>query len=157
MAAILIGLYAVYAETQQNGAIARAELVSGTTETFYAINQQLSDPAFAKLYIKSLHDPGNLAESERLQINALLDTVLKQYGREFRLYDLGVFAEYEFVPRDSSPFFFGGAYGRAWWEIHKSSIHPAVAAVVDDQLSKSDGESSWIQYDSQLMDKLSEE
>ena len=154
--AILLGLYFVIAEMQQNGAIARAELVSGTTETFYAINQQLSDPEFAKLYMKSLHDPVNLVESERLQINALFDSVLKQYGREYRLYDLGVFAEYEFVPRGSSPFFFGGDYGRAWWEIHKSSVHPAVAEIVDDELSRSGGESSWIQYDAQLMDILND-
>ena len=151
---ILIGLVFVYLEIQQNGIIARAELLSGTTETFFAINQQLSDPDFAKLYMKSLHSPTDLTESERLQINALLDTVLKQYAREIRIYDLGVFGEYEDVARGSSPFFFGGTYGRAWWEIHKGTVHPTIAAVVDDELSKTDGNSSWIEYDAQLIQKL---
>ena len=152
--AILIGLILVYLEIQQNGTIARAELGADVGQNFFAINQQLSDPAFSKLYTKGLHAPIELTESERLQLNSLFGNVMLQFGSELRLYNLGIFAEYEYVPRRWGPWLFSSGYGKAWWNVHRNRSNPAIARIIDEELSKLDGKSIPLELDAQVMQQL---
>jgi len=154
IAAILLGLFFVYLEIQQNGTIARAELMSGTTENLVEIHWQLSDPEFARLYAKSLHTPAELTEPERIQLDGFFSNVRFTFTRERRLYNLGVFAEYEIVPRLYGPRFFSSGYGRAWWDIRKKTTDPAIVKVIDEELSRLDGTIVFFEFDRQITQQL---
>ena len=154
IAAILLGLFFVYLEIQQNGTIARADLMSGTTENLVGIHQQLSDPEFARLYAKSLHTPAELTEPERIQLDGFFSQVRFTFTRERRLYNIGVFAEYDVVPRLYGPRFFSSGYGRVWWDIRKKTTDPAVVMVIDEELSKLDGSSVYLEFDGQITQQL---
>jgi len=154
IAAILVGLFFVYLEIQQNGVIARAELVSGTTDKLDSIHQQLSDPEFAMIYVKGLHTPLDLTETERNQLNAFFQRVTTLFTREFLLHDLDVFAEYENIPREFGKVFFSSGYGNAWWNVKAKSYNPAIVAIVNEELSKLNSNSVALETDEQIMQQL---
>ena len=148
--AILTGLLFVYLEIKQNGDIAYAELVSGSSEKLVGIFEQMSDPEFASLYAKSLHTPADLTESERIQLNVFFEIVKTMFTRELRLSKLGIFDEYEIAPRWLGPKFFGRGYGRAWWNVRKKETNPEIVEVVEEELSKLDVTSDLLDFDNQV-------
>ena len=148
--AILIGLLFVYSEQKQIADIAYAELVSGTSAKLVGIHEHMSDPEFASLWVKSLHTPADLTESERIQLNAFFEIVRTLFTRELRLYNLGIFGEYEIAPRWLGPKFFGSGYGRAWWNVRKKVTNPEIVEVVDEELSKLDATNDLLDFDSQV-------
>ena len=152
--AILAGLYFVYDEIQQTATIARAELNSVSSQRMWELNGYMSDPEFSKLYLKGLHTPTELNETERFRLNAFYQRVLELYGFEFRNYQLGIFAEYEIVPRNSSPVFFGSGYGRIFWNVRREFYNPAIVKIVDDALANIEGDGVLLDFDSEVRKRL---
>jgi hypothetical protein len=153
--AILIGLLLVYLELRQNGTIARAEMSAITYERFTEFNQQLSDADFAQLYAKSLEKPESLNLAERIQMNSLLSNVVRQFEREHRLYQLGIFDEFAFVPRYWGPKYFGRGYGRAWWGARKQNpIDAEIVRVIDEEISKLPDTSIQQEFDNKVLKEL---
>lgn len=114
IAAILVGLFFVHREIQQNSTIARAELSAETTRSLVELDQMLMGNEMATLWTKSIQNPSELTFSERIQINNFLENVLVVYGRECYYESLEIFVECESVPRSTALKYFGSEYGRAF-------------------------------------------
>ena len=131
--AILLGIYLVYAEIQQNNHLARAELASDTSEYVQDIYAKLCDPQFATLYVKGQHSPADLTDSERLQLTAFFEQIATIISREGFLFDFNVFRERESVARHLAQRFFASGYGAMWWNARKNSFW--LSDIVDAALS----------------------
>ena len=154
LAAILIGMYFVYAEIQQNSQIARAELANETAEYLRSIQEKLSDPQFAALYVKARHSPSDLTETERLQLNAFFEQLIIIFGRERLLFNLGVFGETESIPRMLAPKFLASGYGEIWWNARKVSYGSSGNAQVDKALSSFDGANLILELDQRIIQQI---
>jgi hypothetical protein len=152
--AILIGLIFVYFEMRQNATIARAELVDGTAEQINQVYESLSDPEFAEIYSKSLREPGNLTDSEKIQLNSFYERVFRMFGRELVLFNLGVFGEYRSIPTQIAPTFFSSAYAAAWWSARKKTVSPSLVSIIDTSLMENEGRNSFADIDAQIMRSL---
>jgi hypothetical protein len=155
IAAILAGLVLVYFEIQQNGAIARAELVSGTSDQLDEIFEQLSDSDFSIIYAKSLHTPEELVEAERIQLNSFFERIFRMFGRERMLFSLGVFGEFEAIPKQVAPVFFSSGYGNIWWNARKETVNStALAEIIDTALVDWNGRGSFVELDSRITEQI---
>jgi len=154
MAAILTGIYFVYAEIQQNSVIARAELSATTMQRLNEISDRLLDSEFSALYLKGRHTPTDLNETERQQLNAFFAGLISVMAFEYRNYNLGLFAEYDQVPRFVARQYLSRGYGRVWWNVVRKRMNPDIANVVDRELSKSVTSWDWNQLDAEIVDEL---
>ena len=90
IAAIVVSLIFVGFQMRQDQVIARSELTSHSFDLMLGFNQSLLDPSFAATYIKMLDHPDDLTAEEMVRIDALLDSVMRAYGRECYLVDRGI-------------------------------------------------------------------
>ena len=152
--AILAGLLFVYLEIQQNGDIARADLASGAAERIDSIYQHLSETELSSIYAKSLHEPGELTEVERIQLNAFFERVFRIFGREWALFHFGVADDYRILPTQIAPVFFHSGYGKIWWNIRKETVTPPLVMTIDRALAESEGRESFIKIDSRIKELI---
>lgn len=68
---------------------------------------------------------------------------------------MGIFVEYENMPRALSKRFFLSEYGRAFWAVERKSMPEAVRNVVDKVLSETDERDGYNAFDVELVDHLS--
>ena len=154
LAAILTGMYFVYAEIQQNSVIARAELSSLTNQRMYELRDRRVDHDFSALYLKGLHTPAELHENERHQLDAYFSTVIQQMVYEYRMYRLGLFGEYEEITGYLAEQYYAIGYGRAWWNVARSQTVPEIARVVDQVLVDTDIRLNWIERDAEIIEQI---
>jgi hypothetical protein len=102
--------------------IARSELTSKTYEIIMRFNQSLFDPSFAGIYAKMLEHPEDLTVEEMVRIDALLDSVMRAYGRECYLVARGIFSECVNIMGVTAQRYFGNRYARSWLRVRKESI-----------------------------------
>ena len=134
--AILLGLFFLYEEIRQSGTIARAELSAETTRNLFVVDQLILSPDITNAYLKSLEDPDSLTNVERLQVNIILQSVLRQYRRECYYESIGIFRECESVPRSTAVQYFGSRYGRAFWKtVGNRMVGPDITEIVDRELA----------------------
>ena len=157
LAAILIGIYLVYSEIQQNTQIARAELASETNEYLRSIQEKLSDPQFAAIYVKARHSPYDLTETERLQLNAFFEQLIVIFRREWWLFNLGVFGETETIPRMLAPMFLASGYGEIWWNERKDTYNLSDKVQVDEALSAFDGANLILELDQRIIQQIGQQ
>ena len=151
---ILIGLYFVYAELQQNSTIARAELNIFVSQKSLDIRDHFSDPEFVEIYLKGLDSAEELNAAERRQLSEFYQDVASVFGYEYRNYLLGIFVEYEELPRILVRRYMTGQFARAWWAVQRESVPAAVRLVIDDELSRSSSKNLELQFDSKLQDEI---
>ena len=152
--AFLLGMYFVYAEIQQNGVIARAELAIYTNQRVYELQNRFLDPEFSAMYLKGLYSPAELDDYERFRLNAFYDSMRLIMGYEYRNYRLGLFENYEGVTRNLARRYLSHGYGQAWWRLKRSRMNPEIVRVVDLELLNSDGSDFWTEFDSQLVQQI---
>lgn len=119
------------------------------------VNQMLSEPQFAGVYTKALSLPRDLTAEERLQVNAMLSSVANIFRRERQLYNMGIFVEYENMPRTVSAIFFTTEYGRAYWAVERETMPEAIRRVVDEVLVRETGFDNHKAFDAKLVEHLS--
>ena len=154
LATILLGMYFVYAEIQQNGVIARVELSSFAQQRMEYIRAPLMDSEFSKVYIKGVKTPTELDESERQQLNAFFADVVGVMIYERHNYRLGIFEEYESLTRLLARRYLMQGFGRAWWNVEKVSVPPEIVEVVDQELMNLDRSLDWTWSDSRLREQI---
>jgi len=138
LAAILSGIFFVYAEIRQNGTIAQAELNFANRGKLDDISSRVLDPKFSALYLKGIHNPSELNETERQSLNAHFESLLLVLSIEYHNTRVGVFNEYEILPRQIAREYFSVGYGRAFWNVRMRTYIPQVVTIVEDELSKID-------------------
>lgn len=138
LAAILSGIFFVYAEIKQNGTIAQAELNFANRANLDDISTRVLDPEFSALYLKGIHNPAELNETERQSLNAHFESLLAVLSFEYHSTRLGIFREYEILPRQIAREYFAVGYGRAFWNVRMRTYIPQVVTIVEDELSKLD-------------------
>jgi hypothetical protein len=154
IAGILIGLYFVYAELHQNSTIARADLNIFVNQQYLDIQDHFSDPEFVDLYLKGQDSAGALTAAERRQLGEFYNRVSVVFGYEYRNFLLGVFVEYEALPRRLVREYMTGQFSRAWWAVKRGSTPEAIRLVIDDELSKSASENLEHQFDEKILDEI---
>ena len=154
LAAILFGMYFVYTEIQQNSQIARAELASETAGYLKNIQEKLSDPQFAAIYVKGRHSPADLTETERLQLNSFFEQLIVIFGRENMLFSLGIFGEKAVIPKLLAPMFLASGYGEIWWNARKDSYSSSAKATIDEALSELDGANLILELDQRIIQQI---
>ena len=151
---ILIGMYFVYAELRQNSTIARAELNIFVNQQYLDIRDHFSDPDFVDIYLKGLDSADELNAAERRQLSEFYQGIANIFGYEYRNYLLGIFVEYESLPRVLVRKYMTGKFARAWWAVERASLPEAVRLVIDDELSRSSSKNLELQFDSKLQVEL---
>lgn len=155
IAAIILGLYLVYEEIRLNGTVARAELSAETHRNLVIVDQFILNPDIANAYLKSLQDPESLTAVERLQVNIVLQSVLRQYRRECYYQEIGIFSECESVPRRTAVKYFGSRYGRAFWKtVRHRMVGPRITAIIDRELSNTPADNMHSLMDESILNNL---
>lgn len=156
IAAIIVGLTLVYVEIQQNSRIARAGLMSDSSELQERIYGKLSDPQFAALYVEGYNSPEDLSESEQLQLHALYESVLSIIGRHNILYALGTVEFRSFYADMLAPQFFGAGYGKIWWNERKRSLDKGSTLVqmIDEAVSQAETSNDLIKMNQRIADHI---
>ena len=153
-AGILLGLYFVLAELRQNSTIARAELNIFVNQQYLDIQDQFSDPEFVDLYMKASESVDALTMADRRQLYEFYEGMANIIGYEYRNYLLGIFVEYEALPRVLVRRYMTGQFGRAWWAVRRDSMPEAARLVVDDELSKTASANLDFQLDLKLLEQV---
>ena len=151
---ILVGLYFVYAELRQNSTFARAELNIFVNQQHLDIQDHFSDPEFVIFYLKGLHSASALTIAERRQLTEFYEGILNVFGYEYRNYLLGLFVEYEALPRILVRKYMTGQFARAWWSARKDSTPEAVRLIVEDELDKAASANLEHQFDLRLQEEI---
>jgi len=134
MFAIIASLIFVGLQMRQDQVIARSELTSHSFDLMMGFNQSLFDPSFAAIYVKMLEHPEDLNVKEMVRIDALLDSVMRAYGRECYLVARGIFAECVNIVRVTAQRYFGSRYARSWLRVRKEIIDPFIFDQLEAQL-----------------------
>ncbi len=154
IAGILIGMVFVYAELQQNSTIARAELNIFVNQQYLDVQDHFSDPKFVEIYMKGLDSADALTAAERRQLSEFYEGVANIFGYEYRNYLLGVFVEYEALPRILVRKYMTGQFARAWWAAKRESTPEAIRLVIDDELSNNGSANLDFQFDLRLLEEI---
>ena len=154
IAGILLGLYFVLAELRQNSTIARAELNIFVNQQYLDIQDHFSDPEFVDLYMKASESVDALTMAERRRLYEFYERIATISGYEYRNYLLGIFVEYEALPRVLVQRYMTGQFGRAWWAVRRDSMPEAARLVVDDELSKTASANLDFQLDLKLLEQV---
>jgi len=156
LVAIVVGLYYVYRELELNASIARAQLSAETAGNLLALDQALVTDDLAAAYARSLSDPEDLTDIERMKVNLFLVNILEQYMRECYYEEVGIFDECESYPRGTALKYFGSRYGRAFWStVRNNMVSPHIASVIDETLAAVPADDIYQQIDRAVQDKLS--
>lgn len=151
---ILIGLYFVYAELRLNSTIARAELNTGVTQLAEGLQDRFHDPEFVSVYLKGLETPGQLSGAERRRLRAFYDSMYNIFFFEFHNYYLGLFPEFENLPRVLARRHMTGKFGRAWWDLKRQDAPDALRIVIDDELASHGSTNLELEFDAKLQRQL---
>ena len=154
IAGILLGLYFVYAELQQNGTIARAQLNTYVNPQYLDIQDHFFDPEFLELYLKASESSDALTIAERRQLYEFYERIADVLRYENWNYLLGIFADREGLPRILTRRYMTGQFGRAWWAVARNSMPEAVKLVVDDELSKTASANLDFEIDLKLIEEI---
>ncbi|MDX1404154.1 MAG: hypothetical protein R3192_06440 [Woeseiaceae bacterium] len=147
---ILIGLYFVYAELRLNSTIARAELNIGVFQLHENLQNHFHDSDFVSVYLKGIEVPEQLSIAERRRLGAFFDAIQSIFVYEFHNYHLGLFPEFEELPRVLVRRHMTGKFGRAWWDLRKQNVPDDLRIVIDDELAKHGSTNLEFDFDAQL-------
>ncbi len=154
IAGILLGLYFVYAELQQNSTIARAELNTYVNQQYLGIQEHFSDPEFLELYLKASESADALTIAERRQLYEFYEGIAAVIRYENWNYELSIFADQEGLPRILARRYMTGQFGRAWWAVTKDSMTEAARLIVDDEMSKTASANLDFEIDLKLLEEI---
>jgi hypothetical protein len=154
IAGILVGLYFVFAELRQESTVARADLNVGVMNLAEGVQSRFDDPAFTAMYLKGLEAADELSAVERRQLSAFYNSIAQIFVYEWHNYTLGLFPEYEDLPRILTRRYMTGEYGRAWWAVNKVHMPNDIIVLVDDELSKYSGIVFDLKSDLELLEQL---
>jgi hypothetical protein len=154
MTGILLGLYFVYAELQLNSTIARTELNVFVNQSVRDLEDHFSDPDFVSVYLTGLDTAEELTAFERRQLSEFYESVASIFGFEYRNYMLGIFVEYEELPRILVRKYMTGQFAQAWWALKRDTMPEAVKIMIDDEIAKSSSIKLEVDFDSRLVEKL---
>jgi hypothetical protein len=67
---------------------------------------------------------------------------------------LGIFVEYEELPRILVRKYMTGQFAQAWWALKRDTMPEAVKIMIDDEIAKSSSIKLEVDFDSRLVEKL---
>ena len=154
MTGILLGLYLVYAELQLNSTIARTELNVFVSQSVRDIEDHFSDPDFVSMYLTGLDAADELTAVERRQLGEFYESIVSLFGFEYRNFMLGIFVEYEELPRILVRRFMTGQFAQAWWATKRDAMPEAIRVMVDDEIAKNSSTNLELDFDTKLAERL---
>ena len=104
--------------------------------------------------MKGLDSASALTIAERRQLTEFYEGILNVIGYEYRNYLLGVFVEYEALPRILVRKYMTGQFARAWWSARKDSTPEAVRLIVEDELDNATSANLEHQFDLRLQEEI---
>ena len=154
LVAILVGMFFVYTEIQQNSTIARAELSAANFQRLAELRDKLLDTEFSDMYEKGVRTPEALNASERQVLKQYYGSFIWVLVAEYQNYNLGIFAEYDQMGRILARQQFHRGYGRAYWNAVKDRLDPNVANVVNQELANIDAGNAEADIDQEILRQI---
>ena len=115
---IVLGLLMVGVQLKQNSDLARMQLVYEESTRAIELESEVIGERGAAVWAKSIEDPENLTLEEVRIMEALLWSFYEQLRGTYRLAQLGLLTEDDWLARVNSEvtFYFSDPYSRAWWK-----------------------------------------
>ncbi len=139
---VLIGLALVAYEIRQNNDLARADSVRVQLEGWQQIALSEYETDITTLHVKSIREPQNLTLPEVGKLSAWLTNVMNQYMLTFAMYGHGLgysSGGVEYSPSDelakSIDYYFGGRFGRSWYQENRYWIDAQIVEILDRELA----------------------
>lgn len=115
---IIAGLIMVLLQMQQTEKLLSLQITNQYYDSYIASENALVGDNFAEIYQKSIDEPENLTIGEMRLLENQTFVPLNRWIGLYRMYEAGLVDEDMWksqVELDAS-FYFGGIYGRTWWE-----------------------------------------
>ena len=123
---ILVGLILVGIQMQQNERLLKIQLVNQINESIAAFETAVGGEELSIVWAKSTETPEQLTLADMRAMEAVLYAPLVQWINLYRLHESGITEENEWRNEvvANAGYFYGTAYGRAWWEIQRDNFQP---------------------------------
>ena len=140
--AIVASLVFVGMQMQQDRIHARAELGADSFSNLASLSIELTSGDFSTTIAKSIEQPGELTNAEKLQVNGYLEAFTYLVLRDCYLKEREVFVECDVIVREYAPKFFGNHYAQSWWKHQNPSDLTFLPNWVDEVITGIDPESN---------------
>jgi hypothetical protein len=123
---ILAGLILVGLQMQQNERLFKIQLVNQFNQSQATLETAVGGEDLATTWAKAVERPGELTLAEMRALEAVLYAPLIQWINLYRLHESGITDENEWKSEvnANAGYFYGSAYGRAWWEMMSEIFEP---------------------------------
>lgn len=115
---VLLGLIVLIVEVRQNAAMTRLSQEAGRADMFAQIELSLASPATSGAWMKAIHKPEDLTDSELRMAETQLVAIMQQWDTLFSMEQEGLVdrARVKRHIQNTAPFFFGSRFAKRWWE-----------------------------------------
>ena len=115
---VLLGLIVLIFEVRQNAALTRLSQETGRAAMFAQIELSLATPAASAAWMKAVHTPEDLTDSELRMAETQLVAIMQQWDTLISMEQEGLVdrARVKMHIRNTAPFFFGSRFAKRWWE-----------------------------------------
>jgi len=115
---VLLGLIVLIFEVRQNAALTRLSQETGRAAMFAQIELSLATPAASAAWMKAIHAPEDLTDSELRMAETQLVAIMQQWDTLISMEQEGLVdrARVKMHIRNTAPFFFGSRFAKRWWE-----------------------------------------
>jgi quercetin dioxygenase-like cupin family protein len=115
---VVLGLIILIVEVRQNAAMTRLAQETGRADMFAQIELSLATPAASAAWMKAIHTPETLTDSELRMAETQLVGIMQQWTTLFSMEQEGLVerARVRIHIENTAPFYFGSAFAKRWWE-----------------------------------------
>ncbi|HSD69289.1 MAG TPA: hypothetical protein VLB07_07045 [Woeseiaceae bacterium] len=136
---IIGGLVLVGFQLNQNSEILQAQMMSAESRSVIDQEMQIIGGEGAAAWVSAMSDPMNVSPEHHRIMEAIFWSAVESWRHIEQLDALGL-AEVDPRTRvtDEAPWYFGNAYGRAWWHTRRdgSGLSEDLKVVIDEAIRK---------------------
>lgn len=116
---VLLGLFVLIMEVQQNAALTRASMEQDKNNFLAQIELNLAKPEMTEVWMKSINAPDSLSDIEIKMLEAHLVSFMLQSDHRLQMYRSGLIplAEAREDLSNTMPFYFGSRFGKNFWAL----------------------------------------
>lgn len=138
---IVLGLLLVVVQLKQNADLTKTQLLYDESQRQIDLETRVVGEEGARVWARSLTEPGQLTLEEQRIVEALLWSFVEQLRAAYMLGELGLLdaGEWKTRVRGETGFFLANPYGRAWWNnfsINNEVLPAELIAAVNARLAE---------------------
>jgi len=152
--AVVVGLVLVMVQMRQNAALTRVQVINDYFNAYVGSETVFAGTDPTAIWAKSILEPENLTLAEMRALEIQTYSPLSRWIGLYWMSEAGIADDevWKGQIRADTSFYFGTAYGRAWWAHFSDSINPSfmpqvVREEIDRELAKVEDNWSLHQYE----------